>query len=139
MDTTDSTAGVHAPSGRATPATRTMSHHRMIQRWRSGLVEPVSSEILSYVRFDGAWWRRTAGSWESIPTGSLADTLTAGHARRAADRDECVASRRGRDPCTIARTRRRPGACGLPPSFLPMRATDLRPYPPAVCPLGPAD
>ena len=133
MDTTDSTAGVHAQTGRVTPATRTLSHHRMVQRWRAGLVQPVSAEILSYVRFDGAWWRRTAGMWESVPDGSLAETLTAAHARYSGG-GPCAASRGDRDPWTVARNRRRTGSCDLPPAFLPMRATDLRPFPPAVCP-----
>ncbi|HKE63144.1 MAG TPA: hypothetical protein VKB59_00670 [Micromonosporaceae bacterium] len=137
MDTTDSTAGVHAQTGRVTPATRTLSHHRMVQRWRAGLVEPVSAEILSFVRFDGAWWRRTAGMWESVPDGSLAETLTAARARHA-DGAACAA-RGSRDPWTIARNRRRTGGCDQPPAFLPIRATDLRPFPPAVCPRGPAD
>jgi hypothetical protein len=41
------------------------------------------------------------------------------------------------DPWTMARHRALGTRCGKPPVFLPIRATDLRPYPPAVCPNRP--
>jgi hypothetical protein len=136
MDTTDSTTGVPAHRDRATTATRTMAHQRMVQHWRSGRVETVSPEIISYVHYDGCWWRRTSGMWESIPDGPLALALSTGHARliRARAAAGMPTPGRGRDPWTIARNRQRMGVrCGQPVAFMPMRATDLRPFPPAIC------
>jgi hypothetical protein len=136
MDTTDSTTGVPAGADRAEHTTRTMTHQRMVQRWRAGLADPVSPEIISYVRHDGCWWRRTSGMWESIPDGPLALALSEGHARltRARHRAGLRPEPRERDPWAIARNRQRMGVvCGQEPAFLPMRATDLRPFPPAVC------
>jgi hypothetical protein len=136
MDTTDSATGVPAHRDRTTATTRTMAHQRMVQRWRSGRAETVSPEIISYVHYDGCWWRRTNGMWESIPDGPLAIALSSGHARlvRARAAAGVPAPARGRDPWTIARNRQRMGVvCGKPSAFMPMRATDLRPFPPATC------
>jgi hypothetical protein len=136
MDTTDSATGVPAHRDRTTATTRTMAHQRMVQRWRSGRAETVSPEIISYVHYDGCWWRRTNGMWESIPDGPLAIALSSGHARlvRARAAAGVPVPSRGRDPWTIARNRQRMGvACGKRPAFMPMRATDLRPFPPATC------
>jgi hypothetical protein len=140
MDASDETTRLAAQRDRAGHVIRTMSHHQMVRQWRSGLAEPVSPEIISYVRYDGAWWRRAGAVWQAIPDGPLAGALAAGHDRLAArvDGDSCDdADRcdpRGRDPWTVARNRHRSGVtCGRPPAFMPMRATDLRPFPSIVC------
>ena len=120
----------------AAAATRTIAHSRMVQRWRAGLAEPVSAGILSYVTYDGCWWRRSGTTWESIPDGPFAMALTAGHARLAAARRLAGIPPipRGRDPWTVARNRHRSGGrCGRAPVPWPMRATDLRPVPPVTC------
>jgi hypothetical protein len=113
-----------------------MTHSRMVQRWRAGLAEPVSPGILSYVTFDGCWWRRHGGAWESIPDGAFALALSAGHARLAAARRVAGLPPipRDRDPWTVARNRRRSGGrCGRPASPWPVLAVDLRPVPPVRC------
>lgn len=136
MDTTDSTTGVPAHRDRTTAATGTMAHQRMVQRWRSGRADTVSPEIISYVHYDGCWWRRTNGMWESIPDGLLASALSTGHARlvRARAAAGMPEPSRGRDPWTIARNRQRMGvACGKPRAFMPMFAAEPRPFPSATC------
>jgi|SRR5215475_3280863 len=134
MDAWEETAGLAAHRDRAGHVTRTMSHDRMVQRWRSGLAEPVSPEIISYVRYDGAWWRRAGRVWQAIPDGPLAGALAAGHDRLSTRDESESCDPRGRDPWTIARNRHRSGvSCGRPPAFMPMRATDLRPFPSVAC------
>jgi hypothetical protein len=136
MDTTDSTTGVPGHRDHSVRTTRTIPHQRMVRRWRSGLAEPASPEIISYVHYDGCWWRRASGMWESIPHGPLALALSAGHARvvRARGTVGMPPAPPGRDPWTIARNRQRMGvACGKPPTFMAMRVTDLRPFPPTAC------
>ncbi len=142
MEATDPPAGVPAEARYAVNSTRTMSHRRIVQRWRSGLADPFSAEIISYVRYDGRWWRRTSDMWEEIPDGPAASALSAEHARLAPHRDATDGwpAPRGRDPWTIARNRRRMGiACGKPAAFMPMRAIDPRPFPHAVCQRSPVD
>ncbi len=136
MDTTDPTTGVPEHRDRTAATTRTITHQRMVQRWRSGRAETVSPEIISYVYHDGCWWRRASGMWESIPDGPIALALSTGHARlvRARTAAGVPAPSRGRDPWTIARNRQRMGVvCGKPPALMPMFAAEPRPYPPATC------
>src|SRR5215475_324369 len=136
MDTTDPESCVPADPRPDVRSNRIMPHQRMVQRWRSVLADPVSPEIISYVHYDGCWWRRTNGRWESIPDGPLASALAAGHARlaRARDRAGLRPAARGRDPWAIARNRQRTGiVCRRPEAFMPMRAFEPRPYPPATC------
>jgi len=87
---------------------QTMSHSRMLQQWRQGVVHLVSPRIPEYVRYDDLWWRRSKGQWESIPNGPFALILTAGRARLQSltgglDNDE------RRDPWSVARDRMRLG------------------------------
>jgi hypothetical protein len=136
MDITDSTAGVPLPRSRPTGAPRTMAHRLMVQRWRAGRAETVSPEIISYALYDGCWWRRIGGRWESIPDGPLIAALAAGHARlvRACGEDRPFEPRRGRDPWAVVRNRNRMGIiCDRPRALVPMSASDLRPFPPARC------
>jgi hypothetical protein len=89
---------------------RTIPHPRMVAAWRTGHASPVSGRITDYARYDGIWWRRAGGSWESIPDGPFALSLSAGRNRLLAltgGLDEKPAS--GRDPWSAARSRMRMG------------------------------
>jgi hypothetical protein len=89
---------------------QTRQHAAMVASWRTGHAEPVSSAITDYARYDGIWWRRRGGAWESIPDGPFALSLQAGHRRLQAltgGLDRRPAS--GRDPWTVARNRMRMG------------------------------
>jgi hypothetical protein len=89
---------------------RTMSHAAMVAAWRADRAAPVSLRIIDYARYDGVWWRRAGGAWESIPDGPFALSLSAGRDRLYAltgGLDEKPAS--GRDPWSAARSRIRMG------------------------------
>lgn len=43
-----------------------MTHETMMERWRLGLVTPMSATINTFAKTDGSWWTAAQATWQRI-------------------------------------------------------------------------
>ena len=43
-----------------------MTHETMMERWRLGLVTPMSATISTFAKTDGSWWTAAQAAWQRI-------------------------------------------------------------------------